>query len=320
MAQFLVTGGCGFIGSHLVEALLRRGDRVRILDNLSTGYRDNVPAAAEVIVGDVVDFDTVSSCLRDVDGVFHLAAVASVQRTQQEWLETHAVNQTGCINVFEAARRQTSPIPVVFASSAAVYGETSADHVAESSTPHPISAYGADKLGCELHGQVATKIFGVDTVGLRLFNVYGPRQDASSPYSGVIAIFADRVKHGEEIEIHGDGAQIRDFIFVRDAVDFFLAAMTNSQKARGSVLNVCTGRGTSIRTLAETICQAYGKRPQLRFTQRRGGDIRHSIGNPSLARRVLGCSATTEVSQGLVALLRPSHGPHRDECIHRKSA
>ena len=207
-ASWLVTGGCGFIGSHLVEALLRRGERVRILDDLSTGRRHDVLAGAEIIVGDVADPVAVARAMDGVDGCFHLAAIASVQRCNEDWLGTHRTNLTGAITVFDAARtaRRDAPVPVVYASSAAVFGDNPETPLAETATLRPLSAYGADKLGCELHGRVAWNVHGVPTTGLQFFNVYGPRQDPSSPYSGVIAIFADRIADGRTVEILATGS------------------------------------------------------------------------------------------------------------------
>ena len=223
MALYLVTGGCGFIGSHLVEDLLNRGHRVRILDDLSTGKRSNLPAGApsrqcELITGDVIDRELVERCFEGVDHCFHLAAVASVQRSNEDWSGTHRINLTGAINIFDAARRQR--VPVVYASSAAVYGDNADTPLQESAQLRPLTAYGADKLGCELHARVASLVHSVPTTGLRFFNVYGPRQCASSPYSGVISIFADRLTRAEPLVVFGDGEQTRDFIFVKDVVAF----------------------------------------------------------------------------------------------------
>jgi nucleoside-diphosphate-sugar epimerase len=203
LALYLVTGGCGFIGSHLCEALVARGDRVRILDDLSTGKLENKPPAAELIRGDVADPVAVRTAMEGADGCFHLAAIASVERGNQDWLGTHRTNLTGAITILDAARRAGAgkPIPVVYASSAAVYGDNPEVPLAETATVRPLSAYGADKLGCELHARVASHVHGVPTVGMRFFNVFGPRQDPKSPYSGVISIFCDRLRAGQGIAI-----------------------------------------------------------------------------------------------------------------------
>lgn len=299
MSRFLVTGGCGFIGSHLADSLVAEGHRVRILDNLSTGRRANAPAAAELVVGDITDAGTVGSCIEGMDGVFHLAAIASVDQSRRDWLGCHAVNLTGAITIFDAARRCAAPPRIVYTSSAAVYGDSAAVPLSEVEPARPINAYGADKLGCELHGRVATLLHGVPTMGLRLFNVFGPRQDPASPYSGVISIFTDRLRRGEAITIFGDGRQIRDFVAVADVVEFFLAGMAATQIA-GETFNVCTGQGTTIVKLAETLGSVLGVAPVLRFEPPRPGDIRTSIGDPARAGRALGATARLSLREGLV--------------------
>ena len=302
MANWLVTGGCGFIGSHLVEALMARGDRVRILDDFSTGRREHALPGTELIVGCVTDTDKVAQAMRDVDGCFHLAAIASVERGRTEWLGTHRVNLTGTIAVFEAARRvrSGSPVPVVYASSAAVYGDNTNVPLGEGERTMPLSAYGADKLGCELHGRVAWHIHRVPNIGLRFFNVYGPRQDPRSPYSGVISIFVDRLRAGRGIDIHGDGSQVRDFIFVKDVVRHLLAAMANAN-AENRVFNVCTGKGTSILELAQTIGRVLRREPAISHQPPRQGDIRVSLGDPAGAAQFLGVAAETALDRGLQA-------------------
>jgi UDP-glucose 4-epimerase len=300
MASWLVTGGCGFIGSHLVDALLVRGDQVRVLDDLSTGKRENIPAKVELITGDVADARLVAQAVDGVDGIFHLAAVASVQRSSEDWLGTHRANLTGTITVLNAARatKTRAPLPVVYASSAAVYGDNPAVPLYETATLRPLSAYGADKLGSELHGQVAWSAHGIPTLGLRFFNVYGPRQDPSSPYSGVIAIFADRLMNDAAIQIFGDGQQSRDFIFVSDVVAHLLAAMANL-RAEARVVNVCTGRPTTILELADIIARLAGRKARLHHAPARIGDIRTSIGDPSAASQLLGVRATVAIADGL---------------------
>lgn len=299
MENWLVTGGCGFIGSHLVDALLARGDRVRVLDDLSSGKRENLAGAAELVVGDVADPRAVAQAAEGADGIFHLAAVASVERCAQDWVGSHRTNLTGTITIFDEARRAApKPLPVVYASSAAVYGDNDCLPLAEATHPRPLSAYGADKLGGELHAQVAWSLFGVPNVGLRFFNVYGPRQDPSSPYSGVIAIFAERIANGRGIEIFGDGQQSRDFIFVTDVVAHLLAAM-DGLCSGAQIFNVCTGQRISILELAQAVAQAAGCKPRIRHEPARRGDIRASIGDPSAARAAFGLAARTGVVDGL---------------------
>jgi UDP-glucose 4-epimerase len=301
MRAYLVTGDCGFIGSHLDDALLAGGHAVRILDDLSTGKLANKPLTAELMVGDVSDADVVAEAMRDVAGCFHLAAVASVERSNQDWLETHRVNLTGTIAVLEAARR-AGPVPVVYASSAAIYGDNPALPLTEAALPRPLSAYGGDKLGCELHARVAGLVHRVPTTGLRFFNVYGPRQDPASPYSGVISVFCDRMRAGRAVTIYGDGGQTRDFIFVGDVVRALLAGLREaSMDAR--VFNVCTGRATSVADLAHAIAGTLGVMPEIGFGPARPGDISASLGDPSAARKALAFLAGTSLSEGLARTL-----------------
>lgn len=320
MATWLVTGGCGFIGSHLVEALLARGDHVRVLDNLSTGKRENA-RGAELIVGDITDFKAVVDAVADVDGCFHLAAIASVELGRTDWLGTHRTNLTGTINLFEAVRRVRGEktVPIIYASSAAVYGDCNALPISESERPSPLSAYGADKLGCELHAKVGWHVHGLPSVGLRFFNVFGPRQDASSPYSGVISVFGDRLRAGRGLDIFGDGGQTRDFIYVKDVVRGLLTAMGHREGA--AIFNVCTGIGTSIRDLAMLMAKLYGRTPIIAHGPERVGDIRTSVGDPALAARALGFAAATTLSDGLketVASLNDASRPDAEQLQERR--
>lgn len=310
MAHYLITGGCGFIGSHLADLLLAKGHSVRVLDNLSTGRRENLPPRAELIVGDVADRAVVESALAGINGCFHLAAVASVERCNRDWLGTHRTNQTGAITILDCARAagRRDPIPVVYASSAAVYGDQARVPLDERMTPQPLSAYGADKLGCELHARVASLVHVVPAVGLRFFNVYGPRQDPKSPYSGVISIFCDRLSKGLPITIFGDGQQVRDFIYVSDVVRALWAAMQaqldRAELTPGSVFNVCTGRPTTVLTLATTIAALFDACPVIQHAPSRDGDIRTSIGDPRRATEQLGFRAATALLNGLAYTVR----------------
>src|SRR6266568_1997084 len=305
MASYVVTGGCGFIGSHLCEALLRRGDRVRIVDDLSTGSLANKPAAAELIQGDIRDREVVASAIAGSDGCFHLAAIASVEQANRQWVDTHRVNLTGTITIFDVAR-QAGPlggaVPVVYASSAAVYGDQGAAAIGETACPLPLSAYGADKLACEHHARVASTVHGVPTTGLRFFNVYGPRRDPRSPYSGVISSFCDRIASGQDVDILGDGRQTRDFIYVGDVVGALILAM-DGVSTEPAVFNVCTGRATSVRDLAEVIAKLCRNRPQFVAREPRRGEIRDSLGDPASARQSLGFAATELLEAGLAKTL-----------------
>jgi UDP-glucose 4-epimerase len=302
---YLVTGGCGFIGSHLVDALVAAGHRVTVLDDLSTGLVGNLAPGATLVEGCVTDAAVVARAMEGARGVFHLAAIASVARANEAWLETHRVNLAGTVAVLEAAAR-AGQIPVVYASSAAVYGAQATLPLAEDVPPVPLTAYGADKLGSELHGRVAAQIHGLGTVGLRFFNVYGPRQQPGSPYSGVISIFADRVRRGLPITLHGDGSQTRDFVYVGDVVSALRLAMDHCHRAKSpvaEVANVCTGRATSIADLAEQLMTAAGRRVVVDTTASRPGDIPASVGDPRRALALFGFRAATPLADGLAALL-----------------
>ena len=296
---YLVTGGAGFIGSHLVDALLAEGCTVRVLDDLSTGRHRHDHPRCVFIRGDVADRACVLSAMEGVAGCFHLAAIASVVRGNEDWLGSHRANQTGSITVLDCARA-SARVPVVYASSAATYGDAGDAAIAESHRSAPTTAYGADKLGSENHAKVGWHVHGVATFGLRFFNVYGPRQDPSSPYSGVISLFSRMIAQGEPVPIHGDGGQTRDFVYVGDVVAHLLASMRHVQHRPGAyVANVCTGRATTVRALAELLARAHDRACALVPGPPRPGDIRHSRGDPAAAVALLGLRARTELRAGL---------------------
>lgn len=307
--SYLVTGGCGFIGSHLVDKLISEGAKVIVLDNLSTGKRSNLSSDAELIVGDIRDQALVNELMSRVDGCFHLAAVVSVELSKQDWSGTHEVNQTGTINIFNAARCgiHNAPIPVIYASSAAVYGDSENLPCSETTMPSPLTAYGADKLACELHAQVAWQVFKVPTMGFRFFNVYGPRQDPQSVYSGVISIFLDKISQSKTITIYGDGEQSRDFVYVEDVISFLIDGMQHLMQMNfvNSVYNVCTGQATSINQLALIISEIIGKHPEIVYAKSRIGDIYRSVGCPLRAIHELKRKASYSLHEGLSKLGLP---------------
>jgi UDP-glucose 4-epimerase len=312
MGCYLVTGGAGFIGSHLVEALIEDGHCVRVIDDLSSGRHDNIPVVVEFIKGSVTDQVLVERALDGVDGCFHLAAIASVEQSSRDWLRTHQVNLTGAINLFNAARRlpRVGGVPVVYASTAAVYGKSGATPVSEDSCAAPISVYGADKHGCELHARAAGLAFGLRSIGLRFFNIYGPRQDPQSPYSGVIARFADRLRRGEPIEIFGDGKQVRDFTYITDAVSALKRAMP-AASASAPLFNICTGKGTTVRRLAEVIADLCQMELVVYHRPARLGEIPISIGDPRRAAEKLGFAARTNLAEGLALTLKAFNSPRQ---------
>jgi len=236
-----------------------------------------------------------------VEAVIHLAAISSVQKCNEQWAESHAINLSGTIRVFEAAH-QHGNIPVIYASSAAVYGMVSKIPISELDPVCPLTAYGADKYGCELHAQVAGRIHGVPTVGLRFFNVYGRRQDPRSPYSGVISIFTKKIKENAALTISGDGQQKRDFIHVSDVVDHLLAALEQAE-IKAPVLNVCTGTATTISQLARMLEKISGSKSAILNGPPREGDIRLSVGDPTEAIKKLNVKYKIGLEKGLSDLL-----------------
>ena len=301
MAAYLVTGGCGFIGSHLCSTLLARGHEVRVLDNMSSGHERNLAPGAALILGDVTDPSAVRAAMAGADGCFHLAAIASVERAVADWMGTHRVNLGGMIEILDAARsagRAGQPVPVVYASSAAVYGDNPALPLTEAAITRPLSAYGADKLGCELHARAGGAVHAIPTAGLRFFNVFGARQDPRSPYSGVISIFCARLARGEPVTIFGDGEQTRDFVHVSDVVAALIAALDSASPA-APVSNVCSGRPTSVLDLARAIADVCGVRLQVDYRDGRRGEIRHSLGDPTQLQNTLSVHPRTTLRAGL---------------------
>lgn len=300
---YLVTGGSGFIGSHLVAALQSQGHRVRVLDNRFPGRGHHVADEVEAVTGDVADPEAVDEALVGIDGCFHVAAIASVARCQEDWVGAHRTNLTGTIVVMDRARRRSEGrlLPVVYASSAAVYGEQPAVPQDEHAVCRPLTAYGADKLAGEWHARIAAATYGLPNAPLRLFNVYGPGQDPFSPYSGVISVFASRALAGRPLYVHGDGLQVRDFVYVGDAVEALMRAMARLEE-RGEAcapLNVCSGRPVTVRQLAGAVAEAVGVPNRIEYGPPRAGDIRNSLGSPDRARRVLGWTAATPLDEGV---------------------
>jgi nucleoside-diphosphate-sugar epimerase len=293
----LVTGGAGFIGSHLAETLLARGQRVRILDNLSTGQRRNLPAGAEFVEGDLRDRAAVDRAVAGVSAAFHLAALASVPRSIEKPEETNAVNVEGTLALFVAAGK-AKVRRVVFASSSSVYGETPTLPKHESMPPDPLSPYAVSKLAGEHYARMATAHFGVEVVSLRFFNVYGPRQDPNSPYAAVIPIFLDRLSKGQPLPVNGDGGQTRDFTFVSDVVEGVMLA-SEAKGAAGKVYNLAGGSPVSVLEMAKTLAKVAGVEARLEHRPPRAGDIRHSYADATAAGRDFGLRARVGLEEGL---------------------
>lgn len=295
--HILVTGGCGFIGSHIVDALIARGDSVHVLDDLSSGKRTNLNPKAELTEGDVADGELLITLAANADAIIHLAAIASVPACEANWLHAHRTNAYGTVCVLNAARVSAKKPRVVYASSAAVYGENPNLPLMETSAAHPISVYGVDKWMGEREADIAHARFGVNSVGLRFFNVFGERQDPASPYSGVISIFARAAKRDMPITLFGDGEQTRDFIYVADIVQLLLASLHAPSGAH--VVNGCTGMATSLNQLADTLRNIAGTALPASYAAARGGDIRHSLGSPAHAQSLLNFRASTPLKDGL---------------------
>ncbi len=303
--QYLVTGGAGFIGSHIVEALVAEGRRVVVLDDLSTGRRENLAAVAdriEFIEGDIRDAETCRRAAAGCDGVFHEAALVSVPESVENPRRNHEVNVTGLFNILEAARAQ-GVRRIVFASSAAVYGaaDSAAEPLREDQPVRPISPYAFAKWMGENYLRLYCDAYGLQAAALRYFNVYGPRQRPDSMYSGVISIFHERARKGEPVLINGDGGQTRDFIEVRDVVRANLLAMNGSEPF--GVYNAATGRSHSLLDLIGILERIVGRPLERRHGPPRAGDIRHSSANACRAAEVLKFTARIALEEGLAALL-----------------
>ncbi|MGY2375778.1 NAD-dependent epimerase/dehydratase family protein [Pseudomonas sp. SDO524_S393] len=277
----LITGGAGFIGSHLVDALLAKGYGVRVLDDLSTGKRSNLPSGnpnVELIVGDVANAELVAQAAIGTMAVVHLAAVASVQASVDDPVSTHQSNFVGSLNVCEAMRKAGIK-RVVFASSAAVYGNNGEGaSIDEDTTKAPLTPYASDKLASEHYFDFYRRQHGLEPVIFRFFNIFGPRQDPSSPYSGVISIFSERVQQGLPIAVFGDGEQTRDFMYVEDLVDLLVQAIEMQDAPLGAI-NVGWNRTTTLKDVLQALEEIAGQLPAVAYGPARSGDIRHSRAN-----------------------------------------
>ena len=298
--MYLVTGGAGFIGSHLVEALVSRGERVRILDNFSTGHWENLANfadAVEVVEGDIVNLPTILSAMKDVRYVFHHAAVASVEQSVRDPLQVHKVNVDGTLNVLLAAR-EASVERLIFASSAAVYGDSERLPLREDTPARVLSPYAASKVAGESYVQSFSAAYALPTTILRYFNVYGPRQDPTSPYSGVITKFVTALKRKEPPTIFGDGRQTRDFVYVGDVVHANLLACSTPE-AVGKTFNIASGQQMSIRQLNELLNALTDSSLSPHFAPPRLGEVRCSQADISQAQQLLGWSPETGLDAGL---------------------
>jgi UDP-glucose 4-epimerase len=301
----LITGGAGFIGSHLTDVLLAKGYTVRILDDMSTGKRSNLPLdnpRVELIEGDVADAATVTRAMAGCRAVAHLAAVASVQASVDDPVRTHQSNFVGTLNVCEAMR-QANIKRVVFASSAAVYGNNGEGFAIDEDTPKaPLTPYASDKLASEYYFDFYRRQHALEPVVFRFFNIFGPRQDPSSPYSGVISIFSERAQKGLPITVFGDGEQTRDFVYVEDLVGVLAQAIEAPQVEEGAI-NVGMNKATTLKQMIEALAEVLGELPPVSHSPARSGDIRHSRANNQRLLERFEMAEPTEMSVGLARLL-----------------
>ncbi len=298
--RYLVTGGAGFIGSHMAEELVRRGHSVVVLDDLSSGSEANLAHLAgkvELRKGSICDFESVVGACRGADYVIHLAARTSVPRSVLEPIETNRVNVSGTLNVLIAARDAQAK-RVIFAASSSAYGETPTLPKVESMEAAPISPYGVTKLVGELYAQVCGRVYGLENVSLRYFNVFGPRQDPTSQYSGVLSRFITALLEGQPPVVFGDGEQSRDFTYVANVVDATLRAC-DAPGASGKVFNVGTGERFTLNETLRLLGKISGKNSKAKYDPPRTGDILHSQADISLARKLLGYHPSIAFEEGL---------------------
>ncbi len=302
MASYLITGGGGFIGSNIAEALLKSGARVRILDNFSTGKRDNIlpfRERIEIVEGDVRSFHIVRDAVDGIDYVLHQAALPSVPRSIKDPITTDEVNVTGTLNILQAAR-DAGVRRLVFASSSSVYGDLEVLPKTEEMLPKPLSPYAVSKLAGEKYCGVFTQIYGLETVALRYFNVFGPRQDPTSEYSAVIPKFVNAMLRGESPLIYGDGTQSRDFTFVENVVQAnLLACKVKKFPVSGQVFNIACGKAITLNDLVDTINQALATNIKPEYTDKRPGEVLHSLANVGKANQFLDYEVKVDFKQGI---------------------
>jgi nucleoside-diphosphate-sugar epimerase len=299
--KVLVTGGGGFIGSNLVRALIANGDTVRVLDNFSTGNRRNLEGLAaevEVVEGDLRSYERVHTAVRGVEVVYHQGALGSVPRSVQDPLTSTAVNVEGTLNVLLAARDE-GVRRVVFASSSSVYGDGGTFPRTETQAPNPISPYAVAKLAAERFCVSFFRVYGLETVALRYFNVFGPHQDPNSQYAAVVPRFIRAITDGLPVTIYGDGEQSRDFTFIANVVAANLLA-AQAEGAGGAVVNVATGGSETVNTLADTIGRLLNRPVEKQFVAERPGDVTQSWADVSAAREAIGYRPTVAFEDGLL--------------------
>ncbi len=301
MQKCLVTGGAGFIGSHIVEALLKRGDQVRVLDNFSTGNPNNLKAVRgdiEVIEGDVRNSSDVRDAVKGVDTIYHQAAFVSVPQSVEDPAACFETNVNGTIQLFKLAE-EAGVNRIVIASSAAVYGENPALPLNENATTDPLSPYAASKQVGEIYTKIYTGLLNINVVALRYFNVYGPRQNPNSDYAAVVPIFIKKMLNEEDPVIYGDGLQSRDFVYIDDVVRANLLAAESSQ-APGQIINICSGIEINLLQLVASLSGIFNREVQPIYEKERPGDIYRSSGDPTLAGNVLNFKPEVNLETGVM--------------------
>src|SRR5688572_25885835 len=299
MKKYLVSGGAGFIGSHLVRALLEQGAFVRVFDNFSSGKKENLDGLTglESLAGDLRDAASLEQAVKGMDVIFHEAAFVSVPQSMEDPLACFDINQRGTESLLEAARKNGAG-RVILASSAAVYGNSQALPLDEETRLLPASPYAVSKLVDEIYAEMYTRSFGLDVVALRYFNVYGPRQRPDSMYAAAVPIFTRRLLDGLPVTVYGDGSQTRDLVYVGDVVQANLVASEHAA-APGQVFNVCTGSEMRVLDLLKALTDIIPSAPAPQFATARAGDIYRSVGSPQKAADVLGFKAQTSLADGL---------------------
>ena len=300
MAEYLVTGGAGFIGSNIVQELLKRSGKVRILDNFSTGKRQNLRPFLddiELIEGDIRSYHIVREAVRGVDFILHQAALPSVPRSIKDPITTNEVNVVGILNVLDAAR-EAGVKRVVYASSSSIYGNSEILPKVEEMTPDPLSPYAVSKLAGEKYCKVFYEIYGLETVCLRYFNVFGPNQDPNSQYSAAIPKFITAILNGSQPTIYGDGEQSRDFTYVENVVQANLLAC-EAEKVGGEVLNIACGERITVNKLVGKINEILGKNVQAKYVDEREGEVKHSLASVERAKQCLGYEPRVSFEEGL---------------------
>src|SRR4051812_28938204 len=297
MAHYLVTGGAGFIGSHISEALVKRGHQVRVVDNFITGYERNIRPGVEFVEGDVADPAVARAVVAGMDYAIHQAAIPSVPRSVDNPLESHRANVDGMLQMLLASR-DAGVKRLVFAGSSSVYGDTEVLPKTETMPTNPLSPYALQKLMGEMYGQMFTRLYGFETVTTRYFNVFGPRQDPSSAYSGVISLFIKALSEGTRPVIYGDGGQTRDFTYVTNVVDGVIRA-AETPGVGGEVFNVATNGRISLNELLATLKKIFGSDVEPIYKEVRSGDVRDSQADISKAARLLGYKPSVGLEEGL---------------------